>query len=186
MPFYILHRQPPLRPLLCLLLGSWLLQLSLGIGNVLLQLPLALALAHNAGAMLVEQLARQHGVSLSPESKFFGLTARLQLGGQDLRLLVPATFMNRSGQAVLAMASFYRIGLDELLIAHDELDLPVGSFAVGQKFDAMLLDPDAADGTVRRFGETDPLALLEKLLYTASRPNIRTVWVDGRPIGGAA
>jgi guanine deaminase len=68
----------------------------------------------------------------------------------------------------------------------EALDLPIGRFAVGQKFDAMLLDPDAAAGTVRRFGETDPLALLEKLLYTASRPNIRTVWVDGRPIGGAA
>lgn len=68
----------------------------------------------------------------------------------------------------------------------EALDLPIGRFAVGQKFDAMLLDPDAAAGTVRRFGETDPLAVLEKLLYTASRPNIRTVWVDGRPIGGAA
>lgn len=68
----------------------------------------------------------------------------------------------------------------------EALDLPIGSFAVGQKFDAMLLDPDAADGTVRRFGETDPLAILEKLLYTASRPNIRAVWVDGTHIGGAA
>lgn len=68
----------------------------------------------------------------------------------------------------------------------EALNLPVGSFAVGQKFDAMLIDPDAADGTVRRFGETDPLALLEKLLYTASRPNIRAVWVDGTHIGGAA
>mgnify|MGYP006168516337 CR=1 FL=1 len=99
-------------------------RLLVGLGN---PGPEYAATRHNAGAMLVEQLARQHGVSLSPESKFFGLTARLQLGGQDLRLLVPATFMNRSGQAVLAMASFYRIGLDELLIAHDELDLPVGS-----------------------------------------------------------
>ena len=66
------------------------------------------------------------------------------------------------------------------------LDLPVGSFAVGQKFDAMLLDPDAAAGTVRLFGETDPVAILEKLLYTASRPNIASVWVDGTRIGGNA
>ncbi len=99
-------------------------RLLVGLGN---PGPEYAATRHNAGAMLVEQFARQHGVSLSPESKFFGLTARVQLGGQDLRLLIPTTFMNRSGQAVLAMAGFYRIGLDELLIAHDELDLPVGS-----------------------------------------------------------
>ncbi|MGM8062905.1 COX15/CtaA family protein [Vogesella indigofera] len=61
-----LWRQPPLRPLLCLLLGSWLLQLSLGIGNVLLQLPLALAVAHNAGAMLLLIVATLLLLSLDP------------------------------------------------------------------------------------------------------------------------
>lgn len=68
----------------------------------------------------------------------------------------------------------------------EALDLPVGSFTVGQKFDAMLVDPNATDGTVRLFGETDPVAILEKVLYTATRPNIRFVWVDGLHIGGAA
>lgn len=68
----------------------------------------------------------------------------------------------------------------------EALDLPVGTFAVGQKFDAMLVDPNAPGGTVRLFGETDPIAILEKVLYTASRPNIASVWVDGRHIGGAA
>ena len=68
----------------------------------------------------------------------------------------------------------------------EALDLPVGAFAVGQKFDAMLVDPGVANGTVRLFGETDPIAILEKLLYTASRPNIASVWVDGLRIGGAA
>lgn len=68
----------------------------------------------------------------------------------------------------------------------EALDLPIGAFAVGQKFDAMLVDPDAAGGTVRLFGERDPIAILEKVLYTASRPNIASVWVDGLRIGGAA
>lgn len=68
----------------------------------------------------------------------------------------------------------------------EALDLAVGTFAVGQKFDAMLVDPAAATGTVRLFGETDPVAILEKVLYTASRPNIVSVWVDGMRIGGAA
>lgn len=68
----------------------------------------------------------------------------------------------------------------------EALELPVGTFAVGRKFDAMLIDPAAAGGTVRLFGETDPIAILEKVLYTASRPNIASVWVDGLRIGGAA
>lgn len=68
----------------------------------------------------------------------------------------------------------------------ETLDLPVGSFEPGQKFDAMLIDPEKPQGTVRLFGETDPIAILEKVLYTASRPNIASVWVDGHHVGGIA
>jgi PTH1 family peptidyl-tRNA hydrolase len=57
------------------------------------------------------------------EPKFFGYTSRVTLEGEDVRLLVPTTFMNLSGKAVGAMASFYRINPDEILVAHDELDL---------------------------------------------------------------
>ncbi|MCA4119069.1 aminoacyl-tRNA hydrolase, partial [Klebsiella pneumoniae] len=60
------------------------------------------------------------------ESKFFGYTSRINLAGEDVRLLVPTTFMNLSGKAVAAMATFYRINPDEILVAHDELDLPPG------------------------------------------------------------
>ncbi|MCS5969074.1 aminoacyl-tRNA hydrolase [Klebsiella variicola subsp. variicola] len=58
--------------------------------------------------------------------KFFGYTSRINLAGEDVRLLVPTTFMNLSGKAVAAMATFYRINPDEILVAHDELDLPPG------------------------------------------------------------
>lgn len=68
----------------------------------------------------------------------------------------------------------------------EALDLPIGSFAVGQKFDALLIDPNAAGGTIRLFGETDPIAIFEKIMYAASRPNIAAVWVDGHHVGGAA
>ena len=68
----------------------------------------------------------------------------------------------------------------------ETLDLPVGTFEVGQRFDAMLIDTETPQGTVRLFGETDPIAILEKVLYTASRPNIASVWVDGHYIRGAA
>ena len=82
---------------------------------------------HNAGADFVEQLARQCGCTLQAESRFFGMTGRLTLSGHDLRLLIPTTFMNRSGKAVAAMAQFFKIASDEILIAHDELDIPAGS-----------------------------------------------------------
>ena len=82
---------------------------------------------HNAGADFVEELARQCHTSLQAESKFFGLAGRINLAGHDLRLLIPTTFMNRSGKAVAAMASFYKIAPEEILIAHDELDIPAGT-----------------------------------------------------------
>lgn len=81
---------------------------------------------HNAGAWYVDQLAARHNQRLKEESKFFGYTARINLCGQDVRLLVPTTFMNLSGKSVLAMANFYRVNPDEILVAHDELDLPPG------------------------------------------------------------
>lgn len=81
---------------------------------------------HNAGAWYIEEIARWHNTSLKAESKFFGLTARINLQGQDVRLLIPTTFMNKSGQAVAAMANFYRIQPEEIIVAHDELDLPPG------------------------------------------------------------
>lgn len=81
---------------------------------------------HNAGAWYVDLLAQRHNQPLKEESKFFGYTARLNLAGNDVRLLVPATFMNLSGKAVGALATFYRILPEEILVAHDELDLPPG------------------------------------------------------------
>jgi PTH1 family peptidyl-tRNA hydrolase len=81
---------------------------------------------HNAGADFVAELARREGASLVPENKFFGLTARIFLNGSDVRLLIPTTFMNRSGQAIAAIAQFYKIPPEAILVAHDELDLAPG------------------------------------------------------------
>ena len=82
---------------------------------------------HNAGAEFVAELARGCGVELRPDSKFFGLTGHVSVAGHQTRLLIPTTFMNRSGKAVAALAGFYRILPEQILIAHDELDLPAGS-----------------------------------------------------------
>ncbi len=87
---------------------------------------------HNAGVWFIDELARSCGATLQPEKKFHGLTARISLHGRDVRLLVPTTFMNRSGQAVAAMANFYRIAPESILVAHDELDIPVGTARLKQ------------------------------------------------------
>jgi PTH1 family peptidyl-tRNA hydrolase len=65
-------------------------------------------------------------VNLVADRKYFGLTGRYSHQGQDVRLLIPTTYMNRSGQAVAALAGFFRIKPEEILVAHDELDLPPG------------------------------------------------------------
>lgn len=81
---------------------------------------------HNAGADFVSELAQQYSVTLAPDSKFFGLTARASINHCDIRLLIPTTFMNLSGKAIAAIAQFYKIEVESILVAHDELDIPPG------------------------------------------------------------
>ncbi|HEX4584637.1 MAG TPA: aminoacyl-tRNA hydrolase [Burkholderiaceae bacterium] len=81
---------------------------------------------HNAGFWLIDRFSSRIGATLRPERKFFGDLARATVGHQDLILLKPTTLMNRSGQAVVAAALFYRILPDQILVAHDELDLAPG------------------------------------------------------------
>jgi PTH1 family peptidyl-tRNA hydrolase len=80
---------------------------------------------HNAGAMFLETLCDDFHGELRPQSKFFGLADRITIAGHDVRLLFPTTFMNNSGQAVSAMARYYDIATEDILVAYDELDLPV-------------------------------------------------------------
>lgn len=84
------------------------------------------ATRHNAGAWLLDALLRDAGDSLRPEKKFLGRYARIRLGNHELHLLEPTTFMNRSGGAVAALCQFFKLAPNELLVAHDELDLPPG------------------------------------------------------------
>ena len=82
---------------------------------------------HNAGYWLVDELARRHGGSFRAESRHQGELARVRLGAADVWLLKPTTFMNLSGQSIGSVASFYRVPVGEILVAHDELDLPPGT-----------------------------------------------------------
>ncbi|RYV00532.1 aminoacyl-tRNA hydrolase [Shewanella sp. OPT22] len=81
---------------------------------------------HNAGEWYVRELARISGANLAMDSKYFGFTARATLHGKDVRLLIPTTYMNLSGKAVGALANFYKIEPEQILVAHDELDMPPG------------------------------------------------------------
>jgi len=81
---------------------------------------------HNAGADFVTEVVRQYGGSLAPEKKFFGHIAQVTIDGRPVRVINPTTFMNRSGQAVGAIANFYKIPPEAILVAHDELDMDPG------------------------------------------------------------
>ena len=80
---------------------------------------------HNVGFWFLDALARQQNVSFKPEKKFHGEVARFKHQGNDVWLLKPQTYMNLSGQAVQALANFYKIKPENILVVHDELDLSV-------------------------------------------------------------
>ncbi len=82
---------------------------------------------HNAGFWFVEAIAQRKGASFRHEQKFHGEVCRVTVEGHDVWLLKPLTFMNRSGQAVAALARFYKIPPQAILVAHDELDFAPGT-----------------------------------------------------------
>ncbi len=81
---------------------------------------------HNAGFWYVERLAERYNISLKKDSKYNAISGRGHIEGQDVRLLLPLTYMNRSGQSVVPFAKFYQISTPNILIAHDELDMNPG------------------------------------------------------------
>jgi PTH1 family peptidyl-tRNA hydrolase len=87
---------------------------------------------HNAGFWLVDELARRNRAAFHPEARHQGELARVQIGGNDLWLLKPTTFMNRSGAAIASVCGFYKVAPQEVLVAHDEIDLPVGCVRLKQ------------------------------------------------------
>jgi PTH1 family peptidyl-tRNA hydrolase len=106
------------------------LRLIVGIGNPGSEYR---ATRHNAGAWFVERLAQATGAPLGMQAKFQAIVGSVRSSdGIDRRLALPQTYVNRSGQAVSALARFYRIEPAEILIAHDELDLKPGTVKLKQ------------------------------------------------------
>ena len=84
------------------------------------------ATRHNAGFWWLEALARELKATLQPDKAYYGRVARITAQGQTLWLLEPQTFMNASGKSVAALARFFKIQPEEILVAHDELDIVPG------------------------------------------------------------
>ena len=105
------------------------LRIIVGLGN---PGPEHLVTRHNAGFWFVDLLARRHGGEFRDYRKFSGETARMVLGEQEIILLKPTTYMNRSGLSVRQLSDFYKVAPEDILVAHDELDLPVGSVRLKQ------------------------------------------------------
>jgi len=105
------------------------LRLIVGLGN---PGPEHQSTRHNAGFWFVDLLAQRHGGEFRDYRKYSGETARVSIGGEEIVLLKPTTYMNRSGLSIRQVSDFYKIAADGILVAHDELDLPVGSVRLKQ------------------------------------------------------
>jgi PTH1 family peptidyl-tRNA hydrolase len=106
------------------------IDLIVGLGN---PGPEYAATRHNAGFRFVDLLAREHGGTFTRDRKLQGESADIEISGRRLRLLKPQTFMNLSGQSVSAAVNYYKIPIEQVLVAYDELDFPTGR--VQLKFD---------------------------------------------------
>ena len=81
---------------------------------------------HNIGVDFVYKLADMYKIDMRPEGKFSGIVGRGNIEGQEVRLVFPTTYMNESGRSVGALCNFYKIKPEEILVCHDDLDLPAG------------------------------------------------------------
>ena len=100
-----------------------MIRLIVGLGN---PGPEYAATRHNAGFWFIDAVAARLRATLAPERGYFGFAARTNVAGQPIWLLKPTTYMNLSGKSVAALARFYKIAPEEILVAHDELDLQPG------------------------------------------------------------
>jgi len=106
-----------------LFLYSHMIKLFVGLGNPGAEYE---DTRHNAGFWWIDALARELNVNLAPDKSYFAKVARTQIKGQTIWLLEPQTFMNLSGKSVGALAKFFKIAPQEILVAHDELDVVPG------------------------------------------------------------
>jgi peptidyl-tRNA hydrolase, PTH1 family len=105
------------------------LRIIVGLGN---PGPEHLRTRHNAGFWFVDELARRQNVEFRDYRKYSGETAKVTIAGRELILLKPTTYMNKSGISIRALMDFFKVPAEQILVAHDELDLPVGTVRLKQ------------------------------------------------------
>ncbi|MGE8281223.1 MAG: aminoacyl-tRNA hydrolase [Stenotrophomonas sp.] len=133
---------------------------------------------HNAGFHFVEALAQRQGARWALESKLFGEVAKVDIAGQPVWLLKPATFMNLSGKSVTAAQRFWKIEPEQTLIAHDELDMPPGVARL--KFDGGHGGQNGLRDTIRLLGHGKFHRLRLGIGHPGHKDRV-VGWVLGRP-----
>ena len=133
---------------------------------------------HNAGFRFIDTLAESHGVRFGLESKLFGETAKVNVGGEAIWLLKPATYMNLSGKSVAAALRYWKIEPEQALLAHDELDLPPGVARI--KFDGGHGGQNGLRDTMQLLGHGKFHRLRVGIGHPGHKDRV-TGWVLGKP-----
>ena len=119
----------PVAPFLFFTMSATDLKIIVGLGN---PGPEHLLTRHNAGFWLVDALAAKGGARFRSHTKFQGDICRLEFAGDEVTLLKPMTYMNRSGLSIRAIADYQKVEPQQIMVVHDELDLPVGDARLKQ------------------------------------------------------
>jgi PTH1 family peptidyl-tRNA hydrolase len=151
------------------------LRLIVGLGNPGLE---HARTRHNAGFWFVDALAAQAGGRFGLESKLFGETCKVEIAGQPVWLLKPATFMNLSGKSVTAALRYWKVEPEQALLVHDELDLPTGTARL--KFDGGHGGQNGLRDTMRLLGHGRFHRLRIGIGHPGHKDQV-TSWVLGRP-----
>ncbi|MCY7313661.1 MAG: aminoacyl-tRNA hydrolase [Pseudoxanthomonas sp.] len=133
---------------------------------------------HNAGFRFVDRLADREGVRFGLESKLYGETAKVHVGGEPVWLLKPSTYMNLSGKSVTAALRYWKIAPEEALLAHDELDLPPGTARI--KFDGGHGGQNGLRDTMQLLGHGQFHRLRIGIGHPGHKDKV-TGWVLGKP-----
>jgi PTH1 family peptidyl-tRNA hydrolase len=133
---------------------------------------------HNAGFWFIDSLALSAGARFTREARLHGEAARITLGGQDVRLFKPMTFMNESGRAVLAALAYWKIAPEECLVVHDDLDLAPGTARL--KFDGGHGGQNGLRDIIGQLGHRRFHRLRIGIGHPGQRDAV-TPWVLGRP-----
>ncbi len=133
---------------------------------------------HNVGVDFLEMIADKYKISLRPEKNFLGIAGRGDIADHEVRLLFPTTYMNDSGRAVSALATFYKIKPENILVVHDDLDLLPGSMRL--KFGGGLAGHNGLKSITSCLGNNQNFYRLR--LGIGKPPSHEVInWVLGRP-----